>query len=372
MDIAVLLERLKDFEARAIELAARKLLPTSGERLQLYKSKLEQLEAAHSRSWFGDHSSTYYRDFEAPPGGRSFDVEWGFVLGFNGSRNPNWITYSRPEIQKFVFGEIGEGILQECHSHAEDLASDLLDIRDQALGLLEVANIGSVGRYVKRINEDISPFKFSDYITSKSKETPRMTRDSEEISKGSFVPAHVQYFSAIQSFDVNLRKSRELSKILRGIIELVTLTAAPFSAVINSNRIFIGHGRSEQWRILKDFVRDKLGLEYEEFNRISAAGLNTQERLRDMLDSCGFAFLIMTAEDLRDDGTFRARENVVHECGLFQGRLGWRKAIVLLEDGCEEFSNIIGLGQIRFPKGNIAACFEQIRDVLKRESLIEK
>ncbi|WP_206051156.1 TIR domain-containing protein [Neorhizobium sp. T7_12] len=150
------------------------------------------------------------------------------------------------------------------------------------------------------------------------------------------------------------------------------MTAAPFSAVINSNRIFIGHGRSEQWRILKDFVRDKLGLEYEEFNRISAAGLNTQERLRDMLDSCGFAFLIMTAEDLRDDGTFRARENVVHECGLFQGRLGWRKAIVLLEDGCEEFSNIIGLGQIRFPKGNIAACFEQIRDVLKRESLIEK
>ncbi|WP_105400851.1 hypothetical protein [Neorhizobium sp. T7_12] len=169
MDIAVLLERLKDFEARAIELAARKLLPTSGERLELYKSKLEQLEAAHSRSWFGDHSSTYYRDFEAPPGGRSFDVEWGFVLGFNGSRNPNWITYSRPEIQKFVFGEIGEGILQECHSHAEDLASDLLDIRDQALGLLEVANIGSVGRYVKRINEDISPFRFSDYITSKSK-----------------------------------------------------------------------------------------------------------------------------------------------------------------------------------------------------------
>lgn len=62
--------------------------------------------------------------------------------------------------------------------------------------------------------------------------------------------------------------------------------------------------------------------------------------------------------------------NVVHEAGLFQGRLGFTKAIVLLEEGCEEFSNIQGLGQIRFPKGNIAPAFEEIRRVLEREGLI--
>ena len=62
--------------------------------------------------------------------------------------------------------------------------------------------------------------------------------------------------------------------------------------------------------------------------------------------------------------------NVVHEAGLFQGRLGFTKAIVLLEEGCEEFSNIQGLGQIRFPKGNIAAAFEEIRRVLEREDLL--
>ena len=62
--------------------------------------------------------------------------------------------------------------------------------------------------------------------------------------------------------------------------------------------------------------------------------------------------------------------NVVHEAGLFQERLGFTKAIVLLEEGCEEFSNIQGLGQIRFPKGNIAAAFEEIRRVLEREDLL--
>jgi predicted nucleotide-binding protein len=89
-----------------------------------------------------------------------------------------------------------------------------------------------------------------------------------------------------------------------------------------------------------------------------------------MLESAAFAFLMMTAEDEQPDGTLRARENVVHEAGLFQGRLGFRKAIILLEDGCEEFSNIRGLGQIRFPKNNVSAKFDEIRQVLEREGLI--
>ena len=66
----------------------------------------------------------------------------------------------------------------------------------------------------------------------------------------------------------------------------------------------------------------------------------------------------------------QARMNVIHEVGLFQGRLGFTKAIVVLEEGCEEFSNIQGLGQIRFPKNNISAAFEEIRAVLEREGLV--
>ncbi len=65
-----------------------------------------------------------------------------------------------------------------------------------------------------------------------------------------------------------------------------------------------------------------------------------------------------------------ATVNVIHEAGLFQGRLGFYRAIVLLEEGCEGFSNIAGLEQIRFPPGNIGAVFEQIREVLAREELL--
>jgi hypothetical protein len=137
--------------------------------------------------------------------------------------------------------------------------------------------------------------------------------------------------------------------------------------VNNEVTVFIGHGKSSVWRELKDFLVERLHLAVDEFNRISVAGIPTASRLDGMLDTAAFAFLIMTAEDEQTDGKLHARLNVVHEAGLFQGRLGFEKAIILLEEGCEEFSNIHGLGQIRFPKGSISAKFEEIRAVLERE-----
>jgi predicted nucleotide-binding protein len=140
--------------------------------------------------------------------------------------------------------------------------------------------------------------------------------------------------------------------------------------VKESNKVFIGHGRAPAWRELKDFIQGRLRLEPDEFNRVPVAGVPTSIRLAEMLDDAGIAFLILTAEDERRDGAIVARQNVVHEAGLFQGRLGFSRAIVLLEESCEEFSNITGLGQIRFPAGRISAVFEEVRRVLERERFL--
>jgi predicted nucleotide-binding protein len=147
---------------------------------------------------------------------------------------------------------------------------------------------------------------------------------------------------------------------------------APTRIPVATNRtVFIGHGRSPVWRELKDLLENRLHLKVVEFNSVSAAGVATAARLSEMLKSASFAFVVMTAEDLQPDGKTRARENVVHEAGLFQGRLGFERAVILLEDGCEEFSNIHGMGQIRFPKNDISARFEEIRQVLEREKLLK-
>jgi predicted nucleotide-binding protein len=125
------------------------------------------------------------------------------------------------------------------------------------------------------------------------------------------------------------------------------------------------------WREFKDFITDRTGLPYEEFNRVPVAGTTNIARLTEMMETAAIAFIIFTGEDEQADGTIRPRMNAVHEAGLFQGRLGFSKAIVLLEEGCEHFSNNAGLGHISFPKGKIAAAFEEVRRVLEREGLLK-
>ena len=62
-----------------------------------------------------------------------------------------------------------------------------------------------------------------------------------------------------------------------------------------------------------------------------------------------------------------ARPNVIHELGLFQGKLGFQRAIILLEDGVQEFSNILGVNQLRFTRGTISGTFGDILATIRRE-----
>ena len=175
------------------------------------------------------------------------------------------------------------------------------------------------------------------------------------------------YSSEEESYSVLVQLSRSGVDFLNDIQERLLLARAgpkPTGTPASSNKIFIGHGRSEIWRELKDFVED-LQLNWDEYNRIPTAGISTVARLQEILDDAAFALIVMTAEDEQPDGTLRPRQNVVHEAGLFQGKLGFRRAIVLREDDCAEFSNIAGLTVISFPKGKIRATFEEIRRVLK-------
>jgi hypothetical protein len=131
--------------------------------------------------------------------------------------------------------------------------------------------------------------------------------------------------------------------------------------------IFIGHGGDAQWRDLKDHLHEKHGYTVEAYEIGARAGHAIRDILGEMLTKSSFAILVMTAEDHVTTGKFHPRLNVVHEAGLFQGKLGFDRAVVLLEQGTEEFSNIAGIQQIRFAKGNIRETFGEVIATLRRE-----
>lgn len=131
--------------------------------------------------------------------------------------------------------------------------------------------------------------------------------------------------------------------------------------------VYIGHGRSFLWRDLKDHLSDKHNYKIEAYETGARAGHTIRDVLEEMATKSSFAILVMTGEDEGKDGKMNARPNVIHEIGLFQGKLGFSKAIVLLEEGTEEFSNIHGIQQLRFSKGNIKEVFGDVLATLKRE-----
>lgn len=135
-------------------------------------------------------------------------------------------------------------------------------------------------------------------------------------------------------------------------------------------QIFIGHGRDPQWRELQEHLRDHHGFQVTAYEVGPRAGMSVKEVLEELLASSAFALLVLTGEDLHADGELHARENVIHELGLFQGRLGFMRAITLLEDDVREFSNILGVNQIRFPKGIIRATFGDVLATIRREFVL--
>ena len=157
----------------------------------------------------------------------------------------------------------------------------------------------------------------------------------------------------------------------QGVIDSVVLAEREPGKRRNTKQcVFIGHGHSPVWRDLKDFLYETLHLQWDEFDREAIPGMAVTDRLKQMLKRATFAFLVMTAEDEHADGKKHARENVIHEIGLFQGKLGFDRAIILLEDGCQEFSNVHGLLQIPFARSKILSSSERIRKVLEHKRIL--
>lgn len=130
--------------------------------------------------------------------------------------------------------------------------------------------------------------------------------------------------------------------------------------------VFIGHGQHKEWEKLKSHLQDKHDVHVIAYETGARAGHSIRDILDRMANDSSFALLVLTGEDKSEDGV-RARQNVIHECGLFQGRLGFDRAIMLVEEGIKLASNFDGIQQLRFRKGRISETFGDVIATLRRE-----
>jgi predicted nucleotide-binding protein len=334
-----------------------------------------QVGRAWSRSWIGYQSLVYYRDFAPPPPGAHFSSEWGFEETFSAETTGDWVECTFEGVRGAILSSSGVPSSKQMEESAKEATELFQSAREDFLSVAIVSLENKSDALLSRLKEQVESldvmtrFEFIEALRPKQ----FISRDCLAMSQGLHVPPHISILSELSEWKNAVEKCDTLAKIMRrAAAHLETKERHSKKIQKVATKVFIGHGRSPVWKDLKDFFQDRLGLSWDEFNRVPVAGVTNIARLSEMLEDAAIAFLVMTAEDEKADGKVQARMNVIHEAGLFQAKIGFSKAIVLREEGCEEFSNIQGLGQIQFPKSNIKAAFEEIRRVLEREGIVEK
>jgi len=339
---------------------------------------LDDAANAVAKSWsksnLGYQANVYYEGFNTPPPGAMFSREWGFLGMFQGTSG-TWKPFNADDVisrvqqlagnpdlspQSAISNQIRPQI-ETLIERARSLAAKLPTSRDpyltenlEDLQRLSVPTANQIARMMAATGGQI------------------ITRDMQALEGGWQPSGHQQVQAQILSIRTPYKTAEQLASLCERIGRHIEGDEPGTSQAMVQlgSKVFIGHGGSSNEYLKLGVWLTKCSLEWEVFTTEPTAGLSTKERLLQMLDNAKMAFLIMTPEDEAANGTMTARANVIHEVGLFQGRLGWTKAIVLVEEGCEQFSNIEGLGQIRYPKGNLDAALEEIRQVLTREGIL--
>lgn len=342
--------------------------------LEALETAAELVGRAWSGSSLGYQANVYYAGFQAPPPGAMFSREWGF-LGMAVGTTGDWQIFTAEQVIERVEGAAKHPDLSGPNAQSEAVRSDVERLIQQARSL--AAKIPKPhDDFLKETLESLSHISLPTFEMLCRAQMQGVTgqiivRDMQAAEGGFQAAGHQMELAKVRLIRAPYAVAERLAKVCEGLGYHLEGEGLAGAAVLQlGNTVFLGHGgASSEYLKLGVWLGDN-GLEWEVFDRKPTAGMSTKERLSEMLDNARIAFLLMTPEDEAADGKVKARDNVIHEVGLFQGRLGWKKAIVLLEEGCEEFSNIEGLGQVRYPKGNVSAAFDEIRQVLVREGLL--
>ena len=332
----------------------------------------EEVGKSASGSWIGYQAYVYYGQFEAPPAGAHFDQAWGLMPGtFSSRTSEHWIEHHPDDIVAEVYRRAGNPDLALARRFNDEAHEKIDKIRSSLLSIIQV-HVDQEDPYLESIRERVNDLNLMGKADVEERLAPRekiRLHDELAVNQGRKTPPHLSVLSEVIAINHTRSTIKKMNNVVNYVQAHLSRRGTSVSNPTTGN-VFIGHGRTDTWRQLKDFI-ESLGLSTDEFNRVPVAGVSNTERLEQMLKTAAMAFLVMTGEDEQHDGKSHARLNVVHEAGLFQGKLGFKRAIILLEDECEEFSNIAGHGQLRFRKGDIQSTFNKVKEVLEREDVLK-
>lgn len=217
------LKKLKS-EIKIFESLLSKKLDTYPKILDELMKRVGTIEESWSKSWIGFHSSLYYGDFEKPPAGDVFNIEWGSINDFS----DKWQDRQYKDVSSVIekgyivgFDKISKSLQLIENKHAKPLQTLLATELSSVVEQKEFKKERYVFRKIEAIRFGVTA---DEYIKSK---TPGKvtTRDVKAGSQGLIIPPHIKYEAGIfvcMSMITDFQNLVELSKKLLRMIEIKT------------------------------------------------------------------------------------------------------------------------------------------------------
>jgi predicted nucleotide-binding protein len=165
----------------------------------------------------------------------------------------------------------------------------------------------------------------------------------------------------------NQYSREQVERLIRDLDQVLEIRAnsqhARSASLVAEHRVFITHGHTTDWREVQAFLERDLKLLTVELSQEASGGTTIIEKLEQHAARCDTAVIVMSGDDQAEGGAVKARENVMHEIGFFQGKYGRQRVALLHEDGVNVPTNLSGIVYVPYPRGMVSAGFA----VLARE-----
>jgi predicted nucleotide-binding protein len=140
----------------------------------------------------------------------------------------------------------------------------------------------------------------------------------------------------IETVDVKVTELESLlakvNLIHSEVEQTITTTALQEATISEKDTVFIIHGHDDAMKKAVQLFLTRANLKDIVLHEQPDKNRTVIEKLIEEANSAAYVIAILSPDDIQEDGTVRARQNVVLEIGYFIGRLG-REKVRLLRKG---------------------------------------
>ena len=112
---------------------------------------------------------------------------------------------------------------------------------------------------------------------------------------------------------------------------------------VGGNTVFIIHGHDNELKMEVQLLLERAAVNYKVLHEQADKGRTIIDKLIEESSSSNYAIALLSPDDKLEDGSARARQNVILEIGYFMGKLGKERVRILRKGESEIPSDLQGI-----------------------------